>query len=779
MPEQEEKKLVLIDSHALIHRAFHALPPLTTKKGERVNAVYGFFSVLLKVLKELKPDYVAATFDLPGPTFRHKEFEAYKATRVKAPDELYQQIGRVKEILKAFDIPIFEKPGFEADDIIASLATKSESESVKGRTRVKNIIVTGDLDTLQLISSRTNVYTLKKGIGDTLIYDEKAVNQRFGLKPEQMPDFKGLKGDPSDNIPGVPGIGDKTATELLKQFGTIEDLYKEIEKSKVKIPPKARLARLDERERGWAKGGMNQKLVDKLIENKDQAIFSKYLATVKKDISLQLDWEKLKFKQYDFKKVADIFRELEFFSLIDRLPKLDDMKKEEMESIKAAKLPLPGILEKIEQAKQAGILSEKIYELEKELMPVIEQMEQNGIKVDSKKLEKLNKEFSVKLSGLEKKIYQLAGGVFNINSPQQMSQVLFEKLKLEVKGLKKTPGKVISTAAPELVKLKGQHPVIDLIMEYRELAKLKSTYADALPDLIDSKDGRIHTQFDQLGAVTGRLSSKNPNMQNIPIKTELGNEIRKAFVAEKGSVLLSADYSQLELRIVASLANDKKMIKILKEGQDIHSVTASEVFEVPLEKVTSKMRNSAKALNFGVIYGMSIHGFSQAAGIDYEKAKIFIKKYFEKFGGVAEYVEKTKEEVLQKGYVETLFGRKRFLPEINSSAWDLRAAAERAAINFPVQGTAADLVKMAMVKIADRLSLIANGKEAGHKPQAIRHKLLLQVHDELLFEVPEYEIGAIAPQIKEIMENVYELAAPLKVEIEIGLNWGELKKWKT
>ncbi|OGZ33588.1 MAG: hypothetical protein A2Y98_01490 [Candidatus Portnoybacteria bacterium RBG_19FT_COMBO_36_7] len=752
MSEQKEKTLVLIDSHALIHRAFHALPELSTKKGERVNAVYGFVSVFLKVLKELKPDYLVAAFDLPGPTFRHKEFEAYKATRVKAPDELYQQIGRVKEILQAFDIPIFEKTGFEADDIIASLVRKSEAQKEK----IKNIIVTGDLDTLQLISERTNVFTLKKGIGDTAVYDKEAVRERFGLAPEQMPDFKGLKGDPSDNIPGVPGIGDKTATTLLKEYQDIENLYSKIEeklknkKSKLKIK------------------GKDLKLYEKLLKNKDQAIFSKYLATVKKDIPLKFDLAKAKFKQYDIAKVSELFKELEFFSLIARLPRLEDMKEREVVEIKNEKASEPGILEKIEQAKEAGVLSERIYELEKELMPIINQMQEYGIKVDIKKLNELNKKFTGRLEELEKKIHNLTGGAFNINSPQQLSEVLFEKLKLEVKGLKKTPGRVISTAAPELIKLKGQHEVIDLIIEYRELAKLKSTYAESLPRLVDAKDGRLHTQYDQLGAVTGRLSSKNPNLQNIPIKSELGNEIRKAFIAEKGCWLLSADYSQLELRIVASLAEDEKMISILKEGKDIHSATASEVFEVSMEKVTPKMRNSAKALNFGVIYGMSMHGFAQAADIDISRAKTFIKKYFEEFEGVSRYVEKIKEEVACSGYVETLFGRKRFLPEINSSAWNLRASAERAAINFPVQGTAADLMKMAMADISHKL-----------KAKSEKLKMLLQVHDELIFEVQEDEIDFFAPQIKEIMENIYQLSAPLKVEIEIGSNWGELIKWKT
>ncbi|MFH0852236.1 MAG: DNA polymerase [bacterium] len=753
MADKNSKTLVLIDSHALIHRAFHALPPLSTQRGERVNAVYGFILVLFKVLKELKPDYVAAAFDLPGPTFRHKEFEEYKATRVKAPDELYAQIGRVKEVVSAFGIPIYEKAGFEADDVIGTVADKVKSEKL----RVKSIVVTGDLDTLQLIDDNTRIYTLRKGVKDTILYDEKMVVERYGLKPEQMPDYRGLKGDPSDNIPGVPGIGEKTATELLKEFGTVEKLYETLENSKFKVKS--------------AKSKLKIKsLVNKLIENKDQAIFSKYLATIKRDVALKFNLKDAKFGKYDLEKIKSLFKELEFFSLINRLGEISAGSANVKEDKKSPPAPLlqrgglPEVFEKIEQARQAGILSDKVYEIEKQVAPVIEQMEKDGIKVDAGKLKELGKKVDGRLISLEKEIHKLAGTEFNISSPQQLAEILFEKLKLETKGLKKTPGRVISTAAPELIKLKGKHKIIDEILEHRELAKLKSTYIDALPGLI-GKDGRLHTQYDQLGTATGRLSSKNPNLQNIPVKTELGNEIRKAFVAEKGFLLLAADYSQLELRIVASLAEDKKMIDILKKGEDIHLATAAEVFEVSLKDVTPKMRKSAKALNFGVIYGMSMHGFAQAAGIDFEKAKAFIKKYFEEFEGVARYVDKTKKQVARDSYAETLFGRKRFLPEINSSAWDLRASAERAAINFPVQGTAADLVKMAMVGIKLKINLPAEGQKL---------KMLLQVHDELLFEAPENEIDELASQIKEIMENVYQLEAPLIVKIEIGPNWGEL-----
>lgn len=786
MSDNKQKTLVLIDSHALIHRAFHALPPLTTKRGERVNAVYGFILVLMKVLRELKPEYVAAAFDLAGPTFRHKEFEEYKATRVKAPDELYAQIGRVKEVVNAFGIPIYEKESFEADDIIGTIADKvkspadapADAKALAGKKamvgeekfqstgghpkgeKVKSVIVTGDNDTLQLINDMTFVYTLRKGVKDTVLYDEKMVVDRYGLKPLQMPDYRGLKGDPSDNIPGVPGIGEKTAADLLKQYGTIEEMYDELENLKIKnkkLKPKIK----------------NVKIIENLLENKEQAIFSKYLATIKRDVPIVFDLEEAKFGGYDLEKIKALFRELEFFSLINRLGELNSDTSpsvgEKEESLPAPLLQrgeLVAVFEKIEQAKQAGILSDKIYKLEKQVAPVIEQMEKDGIKVDVEILEELGKKVNKRLAELEKEIHNLAGVAFNINSPQQLSEILFEKLKIDTKGLKKTPGKVISTAAPELIKLKGKHEIIDLIIENRELAKLKSTYIDTLPELISGKDGRIHTTYDQLGAATGRLSSKNPNLQNIPVKTKLGNEIRKAFVAEKGYVFLSADYSQLELRIVASLAKDKKMIEILKAGRDIHRATAAEVFGVMESEVSDRIRNSAKALNFGVIYGMSVHGFAQAAGVERNKAKEFIDKYFAEFSGVARYIEETKQKVAKTGYVETLFGRKRFLPEINSSAWNLKAEAERAAINFPVQGTAADLVKMAMIELSSKL-------------KTYNLKLLLQVHDELLFEVNAETVDSLAPKIKEIMENVYELEAPLVVKIEVGDNWGGLLKWKT
>ena len=760
------KTLVLIDSHALIHRAYHALPPLNTGSGELVNAVFGFFSILLKVLRDLAPDYIAATFDLPGPTFRHKEFEEYKATRVKAPDELYAQISRVKDILTAFNIPVFEKAGYEADDILGTIVKIVNSK----QPTVNSIIVTGDLDTLQLVNKKTRVYTLKKGVKDTIMYDEAAVRERFdGLAPGQMKDYKGLKGDPSDNIPGVPGVGEKTAIELLKQYGSLEKLYKEIERKTVNPPatPKRSFGGRGSEQLtvknhpSTSLGVKNKKLFDKLIEFKEQAFFSKYLATIKQDAPIKFKLKDALTRDFDKDKVIKIFKDLGFYSLVNRLPEFEE--KKSGEKTEAQELPIshPSVFEKIEQAREQGVLSEPIYQLEKSLAPIIAQMENNGIKIDIAYLKKLSRRVDEELLSLEKKIIVLAGEEFNINSPQQLSQILFTKLGLQIKGLKKTPGKVISTAASELVKLKDQHEIIGLILRQRELQKLKTTYIDALPKLAGS-DGRLHTSFDSLGTTTGRLSSKNPNLQNIPIRTELGNEIRKAFVAEVGHKLLAADYSQIELRVVAHLAGDKEMIKIFKEGKDIHTATAAEVLGIKELEVDKNSRRMAKILNFGVIYGMSIHGFAEAAGVEVARAKKFIKKYFEEFAGVAKYIEKIKQEAANDGFVQTLFGRKRFIPEINSSAWNLRQAAERMAINMPIQGTAADLLKMAMVEIVKRLPLSA--------------KLLLQVHDELIFEVPEKEVPKIAKMVKEIMENIYQLSAPLKVDVETGDNWGELKQ---
>ena len=910
----KKKKLVIIDGNALIHRSFHALPPtLTTKKGELVNAVYGFTSILLKVLKDLKPDYLAATFDLEGPTFRHKEYKEYKATRVKADQSLYDQIPRVKEVVRSFNIPIYEKKGFEADDMIGTIVSQVETSN----SEIESIIVTGDLDTLQLISKNTKVYTMKKGVSQEMIYDERAVKQRYGFGPERVVDYKALRGDPSDNIPGVPGVGEKTACNLIIEYGGLEDVYKNLDK--IKERP--------------------QKL---LRENKDKALLSKKLATIKKDAPVTFEIEKAVLHDYDRSQVVELFQELGFKSLLNKLPdsnatlfqgKIElgagDKEKERDETAKdlgleyklidnneelvklieilkkqkeicfdtettgldlfSAKLlgvsfsfeenkaffvstvKLPDALKKLKPVleneeilkyaqnikydyavlKQNGVkvkplwfdsmiaaylinpgirqynldslvfselgyemqpmveligkkgknqlpveavpveklswyscedadftlkLSRKLdpeldqrnldklfHEMEMPLVEVLANMEETGVKIDVPYLDKMNKEVTTEILKLEKEIYKLSEGEFNINSPLQLKEVLFERLKISSEGIGRTKTG-ISTAASELEKMKGRHPIINLISEYRELAKLKSTYLEALPKLVNKKTGRVHTSYNQTIAATGRLSSSSPNLQNIPIRTELGAKIRNAFIPEKGFKLLAADYSQIELRIVASLSNDTEMINSFKKGEDIHVRTAAIINEVPLDKVTQKMRYGAKATNFGIIYGLGIHGLSRSAEISLDKARDFIERYFILYEGVADFLETSKDQAHEEGYNETLFGRRRYYPEIQSGNQGLRAAAERAAINHPVQGTAADLIKMAMIKIYKELPSVS-----------LKSKMIMQVHDELVFEVPEKDIDKVSKFVQETMENIHKLKVPIKVEVNSGKNWGECK----
>ena len=856
----KSKLLVLIDANALLHRAFYALPPLTTEKGELVNAVYGFLSVLLKVFNELKPDYVLCAWDKKAPTFRHRIYKEYKATRQKAPIELYKQIPRIKQVLKAFNIPLYEVNGYEADDIIGTLSKKA---------KINNIIVTGDLDALQLIDEDTKVYTLRKGVQDTIIYDEKETEKRFGIKPKQLIDFKALKGDPSDNIPGVAGIGEKTAINLIKEFGNIENLYQNINSPKIR--------------------DRYRKL---LKEQKSKAFLSKKLAKIVCDIPLKIDWKKAKLKTYNRDKVVKLFQELEFKSLIKRLPKtskpeqINLFEKKESKKYKFVKskkefnnflnklnkvktfvfyLEKKGMsfvfpeeiyylssdyldklkpifenkkiekygydlkksrlvlaekkinltnakfdikiasyllnptgnfdlediifrelgreIPKLEERKlvcfKADLVSQlkerlekklkrnkKIYQLFQEIeMPLIEvlsQMETVGIKIDLPYFKKLSQDFKKSINVLEKEIYRLAGTKFNLSSPKQLSKILFTKLKLPTEEIKKTTTGY-STGAGELFKLRKKHPIIILIEQYRELAKLKTTYIDTLPKLANSNN-RVHTTFNQTGTVTGRLSSSNPNLQNIPVKTEMGRKIRKAFIAEKGYKFLSADYSQIDLRILAHLSQDNQMLEAFKKNEDIHTQTASQIFGIERKKITPEMRRVAKTINFGIVYGMSPFGLSQRLDIETEKAKNYIDKYFEKHIGIAIYIKKTIEEARKRGYVETLFGRRRYLPGLNSESLQVRASAERMAINMPIQGTTADIIKIAMNKIYSQL-VIGNPKL----------RILVQIHDELLFEIKEDEIINYSQKIKEIMENVYQLKIPLKVDLKVGNNWQEMK----
>lgn len=920
MPAKKET-FVILDGNALIHRAFHALPPLTTKKGEMVNAVYGFASILLKVLKELHPTYIAATFDLAAPTFRHKEFAEYKATRVKAPQDLYDQIPRVKEVVRAFNIPIYEQEGFEADDLIGTVTKKLHGKDIR------TVIVTGDMDTLQLVDGDTRVYTMKKGVGETTEFGPAEVEERYGLTPEQMIDYKALRGDPSDNIPGVPGIGEKTATELLRTFVTLDELYEAVETNSKKIE------------------GIKPRVLELLKSNKKGALLSRKLATIVRTVPIHFVLNDAKARSYHRQQVVDLFQELEFKSLLSKLPTMSlfmhaeapatqqtlaqprqDPRKnanytiaddrtsftallKKLKTIKAiavdtettaintldarllgvslswkpgeafyvnvdhpdgekrlkelakflgdAKIekyghnmkydfkilsqldirlhPLafdsmiasylinPGsrqhsldaiafsefgyemqpITDLIGKPGKAGQLAmdqvpleklgwyscedadftfrlvkklgselaskggaELMRKIEMPLIPVLADMELTGITVDTVFLKKMSKKVTTDLAALETKIYRAAGSQFNINSPAQLKEVLFEKLKISTQGIGKTKTG-FSTAAAELEKMKDAHPIIPMMVEYRELAKLLSTYLDALPALVHPVTGRVHTEYNQVVAATGRLSSSNPNLQNIPVRTELGREIRKAFVAKEGFMLVSADYSQIELRLAAALSGDKKMLEAFRKGEDIHARTAADIHGIPLENVTKDIRFTAKEVNFGVLYGMGVYGLASRTGISREHAKEFIDKYFSVYKGVAAYIEETKAIAKSRGYVETLFGRRRYLPEINSGMAQMRAQAERMAVNMPLQGTAADLMKLAMIAVHEELPRVSPNS-----------KILLQVHDELVLEVPKSDVRRVAAFAKETMETVEKFAVPIVVDVSAGLNWGEMEKFK-
>jgi len=932
MPPKKKKKLLIIDGHALIHRSFHALPTsMTTTKGEIVNAVYGFTSFLLKAIKDLKPDMVALAMDKKGPTFRHESFKEYKATRVKAADELYEQIPRVKELATILAIPIFEIQGFEADDVIGTLTKVVKDADI--------MIVTGDLDTLQLINKNTKIYTMSHGLTDSFIYDDKAVEERFGLGVEQMIDYKALRGDPSDNIPGVRGIGEKTAVELLQKFKTVKNLYKHLDDESIR-----------------------PRIKELLIEHQKEAEMSYDLAKIRLDVPLKFSEAELNFGNFDLEKAVNFFRELEFKSLIPRLlqlkttnssveqkitrsedkfsrdkklfkyqmidhekdfkaflkklklqkkfafdietsgldstldrliglsfawsegeayfivinqeplnikkskdlfswnekekttnhPWLDQLKPIlENEKIKkighnakfdieflchfginvqglyfdtmiAAYVLNPGnrqysldavSLEKLNFEKiskddllgtgktkqtygtvdlnKLGIYAcedadctnrlVKILEpnLKKENlakvfsdieMPLVEcliDMELAGIELDIKYLKNLETKVDAEIETLEKKIYKLAGMTFNIASPKQMQEVLFTKLKLSTFGVGKTKTG-ISTGIDELIKLKKQHPIIEQIMEYRELAKLSSTYIKNLPLLINPITKRLHTTFNQTIAATGRLSSTEPNLQNIPVKTELGRKIRHAFVAKKSWDLISFDYSQIELRIAAHLSQDKGLLKAFKDKQDIHTATAAAINQVEIKEITKEMRRAAKAVNFGVLYGQGPHGLSQTAEIPYEEARDFIDRYFASYVGIKKYIDNTILEAQKTGYVETLFGRKRYLADINSKAVMIRKSAERMAINTPIQGTAADMIKLAMIEVHKLLKIKYQDKI----------KLLLQVHDELLFEIDPSIIKEAASEIKSIMERVIKLDVPIIVDVKQGKNWQEMTEIK-
>lgn len=795
-------KLVLIDSHALIHRAYHALPDFATASGEPTGALYGLSTMLLKLVSEFSPDYVVACYDRKEKTYRHEVFSDYKGTRKEIDDALIKQLNTSKEIFEALNIPIYDKAGFEADDMLGTIV-----EQMKDNKDIEIIIASGDMDTLQLVSGeKVKVFTLKKGIKDTIIYDEKTVLDRFGFLPALIPDYKGLRGDPSDNIPGIKGIGEKTATTLISAFGTIENLYEELGKSDDK----------------FKELGITPRIIGLLKEGKEDALFSKMLATIRRDAPIDFILPEKVFKQgVDLQKADEVFKKFEFRTLGAKLKETlenkvvfskgkkvaslsyeegaedgDDKKEKAVEvlpkeisllvSVVDSTLPDPTQDDLFETAQQneyqkaVEVLKqrikdedlEKIYDLEIALSVVIDKIEKVGVIVDVKYLKTLSEKYHKTLDALEKEIFNLAGGEFNINSPKQLGEILFDKLSLVGKGMKKTAGGARSTKESELLKLKDTHPIVSLILEQRELQKLVSTYIDTIPTMVDSEN-RLHTRFLQVGAATGRMASKNPNLQNIPIKTELGRVIRNAFVPQKDFDFVSFDYSQIELRIAAFLSGDDKLIKIFQEGQDVHTAVASQVFGVSLSEVTSDMRRKAKVINFGILYGMGVNALRSNLGGTKEEAQTFFDEYFKTFSTLAMFLENIKKETKEKGFTTTFWGRRRYFPEIKSKLPFLRASAERMAINAPIQGTSADFLKQAMVDISAYLEK-ENLEDKVH--------LLIQVHDELDFEIEKSVLKEVVPEIKRILENVVDLKeiknVPLVANASAGKNWGELTSIK-
>ncbi|MEK7585682.1 MAG: DNA polymerase [Patescibacteria group bacterium] len=803
-----QKRLVLLDVHAIIHRAYHALPEFSSSKGEPTGAIYGLATMLFKIITELKPDYIVACFDLPKKTFRHEAYDNYKAGRAKTDDALVAQIIRSRDFFKAFSIPMYECEGFEADDLLGTIA-----EHLKNNHKdVDVIIASGDMDTLQLVDDeKVRVYTLKKGINDTILYDEDKVKERFGFLPKYLPDYKGLRGDPSDNIIGIKGIGEKTATTLIVEYGTIEKMYEAMKKSDTVV----------------RKLGITERIFNLLKDGEEEALFSKTLATIRRDAPIKFELPKMSWRDTVIKDdVAEFFRYMEFKSLQTRFVNILDGNENKKASTKVgapievreeiidpnisrdkltkAKIALwllnsektdPN-MDDITHYKGSSSFDEAFTKLERDIekenltyvykdieLPIIHiiaGMEERGIKVDLEYLKKLSKDYHTELTKIEKSIWKMAGREFNINSPKQLGEVLFDELKIQEMGdkgartkMKKTAGGARSTRESELEKLKGEHPIIDEILKYRELQKLLSTYIDTIPEQVSS-DGRLHAKFIQTGSSTGRFSSQNPNLQNIPIKTELGKNIRKSFVAESGYVLASFDYSQIELRVAALMSQDPYFIEVFKEGKDIHSAVAMKVFGVKESDVTYDMRRRAKIINFGMLYGMGVNALRQNIGTDRKEAQIFYDNYFAQFPSIVAYLDSIKKFAKDHGYTETLFGRKRYFSGIRSPIPFIKAMAERMAINAPIQGTAtADIIKISMRRVEDDL------KKAGILDDV---RLVLQVHDELVYEIKEDKVKQAMKIVETAMKHVIPSeflanleSVPLEVSSSSGPTWGDLK----
>lgn len=872
--KSKRKRLAIIDGKSVFYRGYYAMPNLSTKDGTPTGGVYGFAVMALEVIKKLDPDYVCVAWDKPKTNIRKRLaiYPAYKAGRKPAPPDFYDQIPLLHELLEAFGWPLYELDDYEADDIMGTLALQARQKNLD------TALVTSDLDLLQVINGEVHVYALKKGFSNIELFHPESFEKKYGISVRQFLDLKALKGDSSDNIPGAPGIGEKTAVQLLQEFKTIEGIYKNLDKVK-------------------------ESTRKKLEEGRESVELSKKIAAIWTDAPLKLDLKEVDGSKCDPVRVAEVLEKLEFRTLARQLPEymhvpetlakkeskkvpmpkatdiLSDAELAELKLSKADKIVVYGVsrqqhgvdplyltispndeeaitfyLEKLDPAKVAdklksylenarlighnvkatlkllrtcGIFPEKIEhdtlnaaflinplrreqdlhelaateldihlpgtdegqaeavavirklyeeqirelkglpkvaklarEIEWPLIPVLAEMEYRGIKLDVDYLKMFDDELKDELSDIQQQIYGHANTEFNIASPIQLAEVLFEKLKLPSQGIKR--GKTgFSTAANELDKLRGAHPIIDLITKYREVSKLMNTYVEPLPKLVD-ENNRLHTNYNMSVAPTGRLSSEKPNLQNIPIRTELGRRIRAAFIADEGNLLVSADYSQIELRIAALLSKDKDMIDMFNRDVDIHTATAAQVYEREPEDITKNMRRDAKVINFGILYGMSPHGLSVATGMTLSAAREFIEKYFELRKPLLDYLNKTREQARTQGYVETMFGRRRPTPDVKSSNFVVRQAAERAAINMPLQGTAADLMKMAMINLQKKLGSHGDAH------------MLLQIHDSVLVECPESQADELAREIKDIMENVYRLDVKLTAETTIGKNWGDL-----
>ncbi len=767
------KKLLLIDAYAMIFRAYYAFirAPRMNSKGENTSAIFGFAITLDDLIRKINPTHVGVAFDPAGGTFRHEAYEQYKAQRPETPEDIRKAVPVIKRLLEAMNIPVLEVPGFEADDVIGTLSQQGEQAGYEV------YMATPDKDYGQLVSDRVFMYRPRHTGGFELM-GPKEVCEKYGLQnKEQVIDLLGLMGDASDNIPGCKGVGEKTAVALLQQFGSIDNM----------------LAHTDE-----IKGALRAKVESQMEEIK----FSRFLATIRTDVPITLDEDLLAKKEPDIEALSALYRELEFNTLLRKLPQTANAVPAAPVAPSAPKktkpadpgqLDLFGELQEVPAQPETPMFDTvenrlcqyllnpevafnpykepdwnalkadadlwNLYnEVELPLVPILREMEAAGVRIDTAKLKEAETTLNEELNALEQRIYELAGETFNINSPRQVGELLFEKLKLDTKAKKSRTGQY-STSEEVLVTLKEKHPIVGAILDYRELKKLVTTYISALPEYIAS-DGKIHTTYNQTVTATGRLSSSNPNLQNLPIRSERGRLIREAVIPDEGCLFLSADYSQIELRLMAHFSQDEHMLAAFRSGQDIHAATAARIYGLPIEQITKDQRRKAKTANFGIIYGISAFGLAQQLDCSRTEAKQLIDDYFAAFPRVISYIESQKELARQRGYAETLFGRKRYLPDIHSQNATVRSFAERNAVNAPIQGTAADIIKMAMVSIHRRL-----------KEEHLKAQMTMQVHDELNFNVPADEVERVREIVVSEMQNAVHLSIPLIAECGVGENW--------